>query len=124
MGYESCAEKYGGYFSPTLKDTFREAGWGIPYILELLDEPCEDRECLHHVFNVAKDIRNLKLARVEPVDTEWTLQCRRCMCLLDLVPHYLSSTEIAEVFGVTRQAINLIEHGALKKIKRRLGSMD
>jgi transcriptional regulator len=46
------------------------------------------------------------------------------MCLLDLIPHYLSSTEIADVFGVTRQAINLIEHSAIKKIQRKLKLMD
>ena len=124
MGYESCASKYGSYFTPKLKDIFREAGWSIPYILELIDEPCEDRECSHHVFNTAKEIRNLKLSKYEPVDMPWTLQCRRCMCLLNLIPGYLSSTEIADVFGVTRQAVNLIEHSAIKKIQKRLKLMD
>lgn len=124
MGYESCASKYASYFTPKLKDIFREAGWGIPYILDLMDEPCEDRECSHHVFNIAKEIRNLKLSKYEPVDMPWTLRCRRCMCLLNLIPGCLSSTEIADVFGVTRQAVNLIEHSAIKKIQRRLKIMD
>jgi hypothetical protein len=124
MGYESCASKYASYFTPKLKDIFREAGWSIPYILDLVDEPCEDRECSHHVFSSANEIRNLKLSKYEPVDMPWTLQCRRCMCLLDLIPRYLSSTEIADVFGVTRQAINLIEHSAIKKIQRKIKLMD
>lgn len=124
MGYESCASKYAGYFTPKLKEIFREARWSIPYILDLVDEPCEDRECSHHVFHSAMEIRNLKLPKVELVDMPWTLQCRRCMCLLDLIPRYLSSTEIADVFGVTRQAVNLIERGAIRKIQKRLKLMD
>lgn len=121
MGYESCASKYAGYFTPKLKDIFRRAHWSVPYILDLVDEPCEDRECSHHVFNAANNIRNLKVSRHEPIDMPWTLRCRRCMCLIDLD---LSSTEIADVFGVTRQAINLIEHSAIKKIRKKLKLMD
>jgi hypothetical protein len=117
MGYESCRDTYSHYFSTELKAIFKLGNKSVPFILEVLEENCNDIDCKHHVFNVAREFGSRNRGEIITEDTPWTLECHRCMCLLDLISDDLSFNDIAKSFGLSREAISYYDKMGLGKLR-------
>ena len=117
MQNESCARKYSHYFNDEVKKIFREYHVPIPYILEILEEFCEDTSCKHHFFSIRfgfesrgeKHNQNAPLAQ----------SCHGCACLIGLLSDSASHEAIGAVYGVKKQTIEWTEKQAFKKFRRK-----
>lgn len=117
MEKDGCVQRYSHVFSPRLKQLFAYHHVPVPYILEVLDEFCQDESCKHHLFSVrfgfekrgATHNRYAKIAQ----------QSHGCACLLGILTDSATHEEIGDVYGVGKQTIAWVEKQGFKKFKRR-----
>ena len=123
MGYESCCQRYSHYFSPTLKEIFGEAELSIPYILEFIDEQCNDTECSHHIFHIIKEFRSIGGSEDQQrtgKDLPWVLQCHGCACLLGLVEldnSTLSYPAMGAALGLDHRSLDRAGKSGIERIQ-------
>lgn len=86
-------------------------------------EPCQNFDCRHNVFWSAlfKDQRGQK-SQWKPKETALSKSIRNCLYLLD--EDGATSQEIAELYGITRQAVERMERRAEKRVKSRMAKED
>lgn len=82
--------------------------------------PCQQIDCRHHFAAGMSFIRRNGKDRSFR-ETEASQRSLNCMLQLDAP---LTDVEIAEMFGVTKQAIQLIEDSGKKKMRKALDSIN
>ena len=126
MENESCMERYGDCFSSLIVSLLKERNLPPQFIMDIMDENCEDRQCKHHVFSTVISWGD-NILNTHPIQVEqsWTKQCRNCMCLLMLIEgEAVSGPEIARAFGISKQGVHEVEKRALMKIRHKMGQDD
>jgi predicted DNA-binding protein (UPF0251 family) len=87
------------------------------------EQSCKEFGCSHNVFWAAlfKDQRGQK-SQWRPTETTLSRSIKNCLYLLDEAG--ATSQEIAELYGITRQAVERLERRAEKRVKSKMAKED
>ena len=111
MGYESCGQTFGEFFTDKIKAEMGRQNLPVPFIMFLLEESCQDRTCSHHLFHNS-----------EYVESEFAKQCANCKCLFEFVEEYdMTFQGIADVLGISKQWVNESGKCGMDKLRIALG---
>ena len=105
-----CLKELSSYFSPELVTLFKRAGKPVPYMMIILDQACQHRECPHHILNIE--------LWPNGKETEYSRTHANCMCLIE--DSAATIPVLMETLGQAWGSIQNREDRALKKIRKNM----